>query len=249
MAPHPQPPEIISFILLKKFCTRKFAVYSMTKLCAIPRRYSMMSMLLQSFTVVRRRWSASIYSRLFTGPGKTRTYCSYATSLPFRMRRRPSINLQIEEWTMSSSVFRRFPLHPRREWNCDGNSIGSRARCFVSTLILATSIPASSLPWVWCPSRFTMTSFTSVWSRHWQPRITHLQNLLALLAEKREKWTWIQHLWVSSCLGKFLCSPCIIKKLSNVKTLLLQRQWQVVSADVIGELKRLYHQSYLKCGS
>jgi len=25
--------------------------------------------------------------------------------------------------------------------------------------------------------------------------------------KRREKWTWIQHLWVSSCLGKFLCSP------------------------------------------
>jgi len=178
MAPHPQPPEIISFILLKKFCTRKFAVYSMTKLCAIPRRYSMMSMLLQSFTVVRRRWSASIYSRLFTGPGKTRTYCSYATSLPFRMRRRPSINLQIEEWTMSSSVFRRFPLHPRREWNCDGNSIVSRARRFVFALILPTSALAASLPWVWCPSRFMMTSFTSIWSRHRQLRVTHLQNVV-----------------------------------------------------------------------
>ena len=24
-----------------------------------------------------------------------------------------------------------------------------------------------------------------------------------------EKWTWIQHLWDSPCLGKFLCSPCL----------------------------------------
>ena len=162
----------------------------MRKLCAIPRRYSIMSLLLlllQSFTVVRRRWSASIYSRLFTGPGSTRTYCSYVTSLPFWTRRRTSMNFQIEGWTTSSSLFRRFPSYPGLEWNCDGNSIGSRARCFVSTLILATSIPASSLPWVWCPSRFTMTSFTPVWSRRWQLRITHLQNLFVLLVEKAWK--------------------------------------------------------------
>jgi len=42
----PQPPERISFLLLKSLHTRKFAVYSMMKLCAIPRRYCMMSLLL-----------------------------------------------------------------------------------------------------------------------------------------------------------------------------------------------------------
>ena len=54
-----------------------------------------------------RRWSASIYSLLFTGPGSPRTCCSYATSPPFRTRRRPSMNFQIEGWTTSSSLFRR----------------------------------------------------------------------------------------------------------------------------------------------
>ena len=87
-------------------------------------------------------------------------------------------------------------------WICDGNSIVSRTRRFVFALILATSTPAASLPWVWCPwvwcpwvwspwvwcpSRFMMTSFTSVWSRHWQLRITHLQNLFVLSAEKAWK--------------------------------------------------------------
>jgi len=54
-------------------------------------------------------------------------------------------------------------------------------------LILATYTPAASLPCVWWPRRFTMTSFTSVWSRHWQLRVTHLQNLLVLSAEKAWK--------------------------------------------------------------
>ena len=73
----------------------------------------------------------------------------------------------------------------RLDWKiCDGNSIVSRARRFLVALILATSTPAASLPWVWWPSRFTMTSFTSVWSRHRQLRITHLQNFFVLSAEK-----------------------------------------------------------------
>jgi len=72
-------------------------------------------------------------------------------------------------------------------WICDGNSIVSRARRFVFAVILATSTPAASLPWMWCPSRFTMTSFTSVWSWHWQLRITHLQNFFLLPAEKAWK--------------------------------------------------------------
>jgi len=72
-------------------------------------------------------------------------------------------------------------------WICDGNSIVSRARRFVFALILATSTPAASLPWIWCLSRFAMTSFTSVWSRHWQLRITHLQKLFVLSAEKAWK--------------------------------------------------------------
>ena len=72
-------------------------------------------------------------------------------------------------------------------WICNGNSIVSRARRFMLVLILATSTPAASLPWAWCPSRFTMTSFTSAWSRHRQLRITHLQNFFALSAEKAWK--------------------------------------------------------------
>jgi len=56
---------------------------------------------------MRRRWSASIYSCLFTGPRSPRTYCSYVTSFPFWTPWRPSINFQIEGWTTSSSLFRR----------------------------------------------------------------------------------------------------------------------------------------------
>jgi len=70
---------------------------------------------------------------------------------------------------------------------CDGNSIASMARRFMFALILATFTPAASLPWVWWPSRFTMTSFTSVWSRQRQLRITHLQNFFLLSAEKAWK--------------------------------------------------------------
>jgi len=53
-------------------------------------------------------------------------------------------------------------------------------------LIFATSTSVASLPWVWWPSRFTITSFTSVWSRHRQLRTTHLQNFV-LSAEKAWK--------------------------------------------------------------
>jgi len=56
---------------------------------------------------VRRRWSASIYSSLFTGPPSPRMYCTYVTSLPFWTGRRPSMDFQIEGWTTSSSLFRR----------------------------------------------------------------------------------------------------------------------------------------------
>jgi len=49
-------------------------------------------------------------------------------------------------------------------------------------LLLATFTPAASLLWEWWPSRFTMTSFTFVWIRHRQLRITHLQNLFVLSA-------------------------------------------------------------------
>ena len=120
-----QHTEKISFILLKRFAHQEVCCLFHEKVtCDFTKIFDDVSVVV-IVTIVRRCWSASMYSRFFTGPRSPRTYCSYVTSLPFWTRRRPSMNFQIEGWTTSSSLFR----HPWAALACFFCSVNAAVLC------------------------------------------------------------------------------------------------------------------------